>query len=175
MTGAGTTPAGTAGVLTHLTALRVEVQVEQWVAEPVTWAERSRERDPRPPVSFTGTLGDFDSDPETGRGKSVQALRRAPDAPADQLRGILTDALRGHFMHVTATAPALLRLRLWTIQEAGCSQPGRAGGDRVPLARAAASGPVPGSHGRGLAGGGGGLALQRRAHRDPPGDAHGGR
>lgn len=122
MTGSGTTPE-TAGVLTHITALRVEVQVERLVAERINWAKRSRDRNPSPALSFTGTLGDFDPDPKTGRGKTVQALRRAPEDPAltEQLRGILDEGLRGNFIQVTATAPAMLRLRLWTIQEAGRS------------------------------------------------------
>jgi hypothetical protein len=53
----------------------------------------------------------------------VQALRRAPEDPAltERLRGILAEGLRGNFIQVTATAPAMLRLRLWTLQEAGRS------------------------------------------------------
>jgi hypothetical protein len=123
MRGSWGSPAGTPGVLTALTTLRVDVEVEHLMVMPVNWAEHCRDSSSQPVLLLTGTLGDFDASPETGSGKAVSAVRSMSGDPGllDQFRSMLEEGLRGHGLQVTRAAPALLRLRVRTAHEAGRS------------------------------------------------------
>ena len=111
---------GERGPLTTLTAVRVAVRVRQYEVEPCNWAARVADPDPGPLVGMSGTLGDFDSDPEIGRGKAISALRvRDPDPVLeDSIRARVEDALRGNYLHVKPSAPVTFRVTTQTFHEA---------------------------------------------------------
>jgi hypothetical protein len=111
------------GPLTAITAVQVEVRLEQLVAEAISWAERLQDLNPAPVVSLSGTLGDFDPDPDTIGKKRVYALRvlDVDETVVGTIRAQVQEALRNNCIGLSASAPHTVRIQAQTIQEAGRS------------------------------------------------------